>query len=122
MYLNSPEYSKFDDNGVPTHDASGVELNKTTIKKLRRKRNKPTLLLNPSSQPPRNRPQSLSLQPLTTPLRKPLTKPLTTTLTQHPPWTRHQHRNSSNRTLLQSGSLNRCCGRNPAWEDQPGSC
>ena len=36
MYLNNPEYSKFDDNGVPTHDAAGVELNKTTYKKLKK--------------------------------------------------------------------------------------
>merc|ERR1712187_216268 len=29
------EYSKFDDDGVPTHDASGEPLNKTRCKKLR---------------------------------------------------------------------------------------
>merc|ERR1712014_81788 len=29
------QYSKFDDDGVPTHDASGEPLNKTRCKKLR---------------------------------------------------------------------------------------
>ena len=35
-YLNNPEYSKFDDHGVPTHDAAGAELNKTLYKKLKK--------------------------------------------------------------------------------------
>jgi len=29
-------YSKFDENGIPTHDAAGEELSKSSVKKLKK--------------------------------------------------------------------------------------
>jgi cysteinyl-tRNA synthetase len=37
MYRDKPDlYSQFDINGIPTHDAAGKELSKSTMKKLQK--------------------------------------------------------------------------------------
>ena len=41
MFLNQTElYSKFDETGIPTHDAAGIELSKSLIKKLKKEQEK----------------------------------------------------------------------------------
>ena len=34
MFLKNPDYSKFDDKGMPTHDAKGEPVAKSKLKKL----------------------------------------------------------------------------------------
>lgn len=36
MFKQNPEYSKFDEDGIPTHDAKGEEVPKTRSKKLKK--------------------------------------------------------------------------------------
>ena len=36
------KYSKFDNDGIPTHDASGAELSKGAVKKLKKEGEKQT--------------------------------------------------------------------------------
>lgn len=41
---NKAKYSKFDDNGVPTHDDKGAEVSKNQLKKLQKEYDEQTKL------------------------------------------------------------------------------